>query len=180
MDLKLIKKLLGLISESDVNEVAIEEGDFKIKVTKKAASHSEPQMVPYPMHYQVPQQAGSSQHQVPVQQSSSSPSQTSPDTAAAANQNASDSSEASTENQPAGDTVKSPIVGTFYRSPDPESDPFVQVGDTIAKGETLCIIEAMKIMNEIEAEFSGTVNKILVEDGKPVEFDQPLFIIEKN
>jgi len=178
MDLKLIKKLLGLISESDVNEVAIEEGDFKIKVTKKAASHTEPQMVPYPMHYQVPQQSGSSQQQAPVQHSSSKSLQTSSDTAA--NQNASDSSKGSTEKQPAGDTVKSPIVGTFYRSPDPDSDPFVQVGDTIVEGETLCIIEAMKIMNEIEAEFSGTVNKILVEDGKPVEFDQPLFIIEKN
>jgi len=178
MDLKLIKKLLGLISESDVNEVAIEEGDFKIKVTKKAASQTDSQMVPYPVQYQLPQQMGGGQQQAPVQQTSSSPMQHSPDMAT--NQNTTESTEASKEKQPAGETVKSPIVGTFYRSPDPESDPFVQVGDTINKGETLCIIEAMKIMNEIEAEFSGKVNKILVEDGKPVEFDQPLFIIEKN
>ena len=166
MDLKLIKKLLTLISESDVNEVAIEEGDFKIKVTKKAESQIQP------MHYQLPQQSAPAMQQPQTQPQSNN--------AATADQDASEVEAKTASEEPAGDTVKSPIVGTFYRSPDPESDPFVQVGDTINKGETLCIIEAMKIMNEIEAEFSGTVNKILVDDGKPVEFEQPLFIIEKN
>ncbi|MEX0823210.1 MAG: acetyl-CoA carboxylase biotin carboxyl carrier protein, partial [Balneolaceae bacterium] len=82
--------------------------------------------------------------------------------------------------EPDGEVVKSPIVGTFYESPSPDFDPFVNVGDHIQKGDPLCIVEAMKIMNEIEAEFSGTIQKIIVEDGQPVEFDQPLFIIKKD
>jgi acetyl-CoA carboxylase biotin carboxyl carrier protein len=77
-----------------------------------------------------------------------------------------------------GQEIKSPMVGTFYRAPGPDADPFVKVGDQIAPGQTLCIVEAMKVMNEIESEISGTVIKILVENGQPVEFDQPLFIIE--
>ena len=76
--------------------------------------------------------------------------------------------------------MKAPIVGTFYRSPSPDADAFVKEGDKVTKGQTLCIIEAMKIMNEIEAEFSGTVKQIVVSDGTPVEFDQPLFIIQKD
>ena len=79
-----------------------------------------------------------------------------------------------------GDTVTSPIVGTFYEAPSPDSDPFVKVGDKVSKGDTLCIVEAMKIMNEIEAEFGGTVKQILVNDAQPVEFEQPLFIIKKD
>ncbi len=156
MDLKLIKNLLDLISESDVNEVSIEEGDFKLKVKKQ--SETAPAI-----QYQatMPQQAAAVQH-------APSPAQESKQEAA------------KPEAKPAGDTVKSPIVGTFYEAPSPDSDPFVTVGKRIEKGQTLCIIEAMKIMNEIEAEFSGTVEKILVDNASPVEFDQPLFIIKKD
>lgn len=158
MDLKVIKNLLDLIAESEVNEVSIEEGDFKIKVKKKPDVEQATQM---PMQYQLPAQ----QPQQPQQQAQPQPSQ---------QQQESGSQE---EKQPSGDVVKSPIVGTFYRAPSPDDDSFVHVGDEVEKGQTLCIVEAMKIMNEIESEYSGEVKKILVEDGEPVEYDQPLFII---
>jgi acetyl-CoA carboxylase biotin carboxyl carrier protein len=158
MDLKLIKKLLDLISESEVDEVAIEEGEFKIKIKKNSA-------LPAPaLQYQLPPQ--------PQQQ----PNQPQP---AAATQSAPDKT-ADKPSDADGEVVKSPIVGTFYEAPSPDSDPFVSVGDIVKQGDTLCIIEAMKIMNEIEAEFSGTIQKILVSDASPVEFDQPLFIIKKD
>ena len=165
MDLKEIENLLDLIAESEVNEVSIEEGDFKIKVKKKPdiKESSAPQQMP--MQYQVPaqpQQAPQPQ-QTPQQPQQSSGSET--------------TGESDGDSQPSGDVVKSPIVGTFYRAPSPDDDPFVKVGDTVEKGQTLFIVEAMKIMNEIESDYSGEVKKILVEDGEPVEYDQPLFII---
>ncbi len=160
MDLKQIKKLLDLIAESEVNEVAIEEGDFKIKVKKQG----DVQQVSMPQQFaaQVPGQAAQPQPTQPASQSQS-PEQT--------------AGGETEQKQVEGQQVKSPIVGTFYRSPSPDSDPFVQVGDSVEKGETLCIVEAMKIMNEIESDHSGEIKKILVEDGEPVEYDQPLFII---
>lgn len=151
MDLKLVKKLIDLIAESDVDEVSIEEGEFRISVKKR----SESPQAHLPLHYQLPAQSEQVQN----------PSAASPDPAAGKH---------------GGETVRSPIVGTFYRSPSPDSDPFVEAGDRIEKGAPLCIVEAMKIMNEIEAEFGGTVLKILAEDGQPVEYDQPLFIIKKD
>lgn len=159
MDLKLIKNILDLISESDVNEVSLEEGDFKIKVKKQG----EVQQVSYtqPAAPQPPAQPTSAPSQPQAQQSAAA-------------------EEGSKEDQPDGETVTSPIVGTFYESPSPDSDAFVKVGDKVSKGDTLCIVEAMKIMNEIEAEFGGTVQKILVNDAQPVEFEQPLFIIKKD
>jgi acetyl-CoA carboxylase biotin carboxyl carrier protein len=166
MDLKLVKNILDLISESDVNEVSIEEGDFKIKVKKRSGSgYSEPPV----LHYQMPQQ---SQHAEPnpVAAPASSAVQSKKD----------DTEQGEISKEVDGTTVKSPIVGTFYRSPSPESEPFVEVGDRVETGQTLCIVEAMKIMNEIEAEFSGTIQKILADDAQPVEFDQPLFIIKKD
>jgi len=167
MNLKTVQKILDMIAKSDVNEVSIEEGDFKIKVVKESPAESGIQAPPYPVQYQMP---SNPQQQDPAQGQSPAPA------SGSTKQKETDSKSDETK----GEVVRSPIVGTFYRSPDPESDPFVKVGDKVEKGETLCIIEAMKIMNEIEAEFSGTVNKIIVDDGKPVEFDQPLFIIEKN
>lgn len=158
MDLKLVKNLLDLISETELNEVSIEEGDFKMKVKKQSDA---------------PAQSAPMQFQMPAAQQA--PAQASQPAAASADSSSSEKKEA----QPEGETVQSPIVGTFYGSPSPDSDPFVKVGDTVQKGDTLCIVEAMKIMNEIEAEFSGTVQKILVEDAQPVEFNQPLFIIKK-
>jgi len=167
MDLKVIENLLDLIAESEVNEVSIEEGDFKIKVKKKPDVEQAPaQQVPvqYQMPAQQPQQAqpqAAQQQQGQQQQPASS-----------GEEEASGGGD-----EVSGDVVKSPIVGTFYRAPSPDDDNFVSVGDTVEKGETLCIVEAMKIMNEIESEFSGEVKKILVDNAEPVEYDQPLFII---
>jgi acetyl-CoA carboxylase biotin carboxyl carrier protein len=169
MDLSLVKNLLELIAESEVDEVSIEEGDFKIKVKKTADVEQNAQQ---PIYATLPQQMAAPQApQAPQQPAQAAPQQ--------GQANAGGDASAD-EEQVAGDTVKSPIVGTFYRAPSPDSDPFVKVGDKVEKGETICIVEAMKIMNEIEAEFSGTVRKILVEDAEPVEYDQPLFIIEKG
>jgi len=159
MDLKLVKNLLDLISKSDVNEVSIEEGDFKIKVKKQS------EMPAANLQYSMPAQQQISPQAKPAQQS-------------AAQTETSAKTESSS--QPDGEVVKSPIVGTFYEAPSPDSDAFIKVGDKVSAGDTLCIIEAMKIMNEIDAEFSGTVEKIIVDDGQPVEFDQPLFIIKKS
>ena len=156
MDLKLIKNLLDLISNSDVNEVSIEEGDFKLKVKKQS---------------DLP--AANLQYQMPAQPQASPQPQ-----AQTAHKETNVSAES--ESKPEGEVVKSPIVGTFYEAASPDSDPFVKVGDKVSAGDTLCIIEAMKIMNEIDAEFSGTVEKVIVDDGQPVEFDQPLFIIKKS
>lgn len=160
MDLKVIKNLLDLIAESDVNEVSIEEGDFKIEVKKKP-DVEQPSMQPMPMQYQIPGNQPQPQQQ-PAPQATSEPQQ---------------QETAETQQEHSGQVVKSPIVGTFYRAPSPDDDAFVQVGDSVEKGQTLCIVEAMKIMNEIESEFSGEVKKILVEDAEAVEYDQPLFVI---
>lgn len=162
MDLKLVKKILDLIGESDVDEVSIEEGDFKISVKKHGAAAE----IEYP----------------PAQYSFAPPAQPVPQAAPQAPSSAGAAAQTTTESTsaPAGETVTSPIVGTFYRSPSPDAKPFLEVGDRVEKGETLCIVEAMKIMNEIEAEFSGTLEKIVAEDGQPVEFEQPLFIIKKD
>lgn len=166
MDLKVIENLLELIAESEVNEVSIEEGDFKIKVKKKAdpEKQSAPQQIP--VQYQVPAQQVPQAQPQPAQQQAAQPAQSEQQT---------DTED--TSGEPSGNQVKSPIVGTFYRSPSPEDDVFVKVGDHVEKGQTLCIVEAMKIMNEIESDYSGEVKKILVEDAEPVEYDQPLFII---
>lgn len=169
MDLEVIKNLLDLIAESDVNEVSIEEGDFKIQVKKKPdiEQTSAPQM---PMQYQMPAQP--QQAPQPTQQAAQPQGQ-----APQSGDGSSEEQEQSQQAEAEGDTVKSPIVGTFYRAPSPDDDAFVEVGDQVEKGQTLCIVEAMKIMNEIESEYSGEVKKILVENGEAVEYDQPLFVI---
>lgn len=151
MDLKLVKNIITLISDSDVDEVSIEEGGFKISVKKRSDSAVQT------VQYQMPPQ-----QQVPV---SPSPQP---------------SKGAESVSKPEGVVIKSPIVGTFYEAASPDSDPFVKVGDKVKEGQTLCIVEAMKIMNEIESEFSGTIQEIIAENGSPVEFDQPLFIIKKD
>ena len=146
-----------MISDSDVDEVSIEEGDFKIKVKKTGTVEQ--------ITYTQPAAAPAAPAQPAAPQA---PAQPAP------------AAESASKPTASGETVKSPIVGTYYQAASPDSDPFVKVGDTVQKGQTLCIIEAMKIMNEIEAEFGGTLKEILVTDGTPVEFDQPLFIIEKS
>lgn len=167
MDLQTIENLLSLIAKSEVNEVSIEEGDFKIKV-KKQADIEQPSV---PVQYQMPAQPAPAPAPAPQQAPAAGQQQATQPAAGG------DSDDGSTSEEPAGETVKSPIVGTFYRSPSPDDDVFVKVGDQVEKGQTLCIVEAMKIMNEIESDYSGEVKKILVDDGEPVEYDQPLFII---
>jgi acetyl-CoA carboxylase biotin carboxyl carrier protein len=159
MDLKLIKNIIDLISKSDVNEVSIEEGDFKIKV-KKAADIKDAQVI-----YQTAP--------APTFQPQASPVAATPNTPIA-------TPSAPAKQETKGEAIKSPMVGTFYQKPSPDAPPFVQVGQTISKGDPLCIIEAMKIMNEVVAEQSGTITKILVENAQPVEFDQPLFLIDPS
>jgi acetyl-CoA carboxylase biotin carboxyl carrier protein len=163
MDLKQIKSLLNLISESDVNEVYIEEGDFKIKIKKQSdtiqhVSAAQPQYISQPQTVEVAARPAASI--APA----SSPA---PETPAPTPKSS-------------GATIKSPIVGTYYGAPSPDAKPFIAVGDVVAKGDPLCIIEAMKIMNEINAEVSGKITKILVSNGQPVEYDQPLFEIDPS
>jgi acetyl-CoA carboxylase biotin carboxyl carrier protein len=148
MDLDRIREIIDLITESGVSEIEVEEEGLRIVVRKHAPTVA---AMPAPMEV----------HHV------SPPSNNTPATAAV-------------ETPPAstGTSVRAPIVGTFYRSPTPDSDPFVRIGDSVKPGDILCIIEAMKLMNEIECEVEGTVSEVLVEDANPIEFDQPLFIIE--
>lgn len=159
MNLTEIQDLIKFVSKSGVSEVEIEKKDFKIiiKAEKAKAEQiyvqaSAPQMV----------QAAPA----PV---AAAPQAQAPQPAAPA---ASDESKLI--------TVKSPMIGTFYRSSSPDKDPFVQVGDTIQKGSPVCIIEAMKLFNEIESEISGKIVKVLVDDASPVEYDQPLFLVDPS
>lgn len=152
MDLRKLKKLIDLVEESGIAELEVTEGEEKVRITRvnnNAVTFSQP------IQYAAPQQ------QAP---------QVAPVTPAAA--------AAPVENaQPEGHVVKSPMVGTFYRKASPESSNFVEVGQSINEGETLCIIEAMKLLNEIEADKGGIIKAILVENGQPVEYGEPLFII---
>lgn len=174
MDLDRIRELLQVVAESDVAEVEIEEGGLKLVVRKDAPNVTlQPAMPfmpsfvapPYPM----PEPGAAVPHSAP---SASAPEPQAP--SPPVSNPGLDADIASAKLQ----EVKAPIVGTFYRSPSPDSNPFVEVGDSVAAGQVLCIIEAMKLMNEIEAEHSGTIRKVLVDDAQPVEFDQPLFAIE--
>jgi len=151
MDLRKLKTLIDLVSESNISELEITEADGKVRIVK-----ADPNLVA----------AGPVAYAAPVL----APAAAAPAAAAAA--------PAEAPAAPAGHTVKSPMVGTFYGAASPGAKPFVEVGSTIKEGEPICIIEAMKIMNEIEADKSGTVTKILCANGQPVEFGQPLFIIE--
>lgn len=159
MDLKVIEKLLKLISESELSEVSIEEGDLKVKVKKYAEPAPAPREQVY--YTSAPAPAPAAAPAAPAAAPAAEPAAPAP---AASN----------------GQTIKSPIVGTFYAAPSPNDPNFVKVGDQVKKGDVLCIVEAMKIMNEIESEVSGKIVKVLVSDAQPVEFDQPLFIVEPN
>ena len=161
MDLKLIKSLIDLIAKSEVNEVSIEEGDFKIKI-KKAAEIKEASVI-----YQSPQMAMPQLGMQPVQVSAPAPI-SSPVSLSEPVHNSNHV------------TIKSPMVGTFYRASSPDSPAFVCVGQSVSNGDALCIIEAMKIMNEITSEHSGTIVKVLVDNAQPIEFDQPLYIIDPS
>lgn len=149
MDIRKVKKLIELLEESGIAEIEIKEGEESVRITRNSTTvAAAPAMMPM----------------------------AAPVAPVAAPVAAAESED--TNAIPSGHVVKSPMVGSFYRSPSPGSAEFVQVGQTVSAGETICIIEAMKILNQIEADKSGTIKAILVDNGEPVEYDQPLFVIE--
>jgi len=188
MDLARIRELVQMVAESDVAEVEIEEDDFKLVVRKNAATvmMQAPMMPGYGMNYGQPMYPQAPPPPpVPTYPQHGTHAPASPQAShPPANQQASapDEAPAADEAPAISDddiVVRAPIVGTFYRAPAPDADPFVEVGDAVTPGDVLCIIEAMKLMNEIENEAAGTIKQILVENAEPVEYDQPLFVIEK-
>ncbi len=152
MDIRKIKKLIELLEDSNVSEIEIVEGEESVRIARGGTA---PIAAIQPMHA-APQAAPA-----PV------PAQAAPSSASDA-----------ADDLPPGTVLESPMVGTFYRSSSPDAKPFVEVGQSVSRGDTLCIIEAMKIMNQIEAETSGTVRAVLVDDGQPVEFGEPLIVID--
>jgi acetyl-CoA carboxylase biotin carboxyl carrier protein len=161
MDIRKVKKLIEMLEESNLTELEIVEGEESVRLSRGGG-------------YVMPQQAPQFVMQAPASQPVAAPAApiTAVSVAAAGAEPA-----AVKEEVPEGEMLRSPMVGTFYASPSPEADPFVSLGQKVTEGETLCIIEAMKMFNQIEAEVSGTVVAILAESGQPVEFDQPLFVI---
>lgn len=155
MDLRKLKTLIDLVSESNVSELEITEAEGKVRIVKAS-----PAAQAAPVTYAV----AAAPVAAPVAAASPAPAVEAAAPAAAA--------------EPVGHIVKSPMVGTFYRASAPGAKPFKEVGDTVKEGETICIVEAMKILNEIEADKSGTVTQILVQNGQAVEYGQPLFVIE--
>ncbi len=149
MDLRKLKTLIDLVAESGISELEVTEADGKVRIVKSAPPVVAPIAVSAPVVA------------APTAAASPGPALTPPETPAA----------------PAGHVVKSPMVGTFYRSPSPGAKPFVEVGQVVKAGDALCLIEAMKLMNEIEADIAGEIKQILVENGQAVEFGQPLFVI---
>jgi len=155
MDLRKLKKLIDLVQESGIGEIEITEGEEKVRICRQAPGVA-PMMMAAPGMQPMQYAAGAG---MPAAAPAAAPAPAAPP-------------------EPKGHQLKSPMVGTFYRAPSPGAPPFVEVGQQVTKGQTLCIIEAMKLLNEIESDASGTVKAILVENGQPVEYGQPLFTIE--
>src|SRR5512141_794380 len=155
MDLRKLKKLIDLVQESGIGEIEITEGEEKVRISRQVNAppvFMTPAMSPMAMPGQQMPMTGPSAMPAPVS--------------------------AAAPEEPKGHTLKSPMVGTFYRAPSPGAPAFAEVGQSATKGQTLCIIEAMKLLNEIESDATGTIKAILVENGQPVEYGQPLFLIE--
>ncbi len=158
MDIKQIQELIKLVNKSNIGELSIEQDDFKITIKQK--EESAPVFATTPPVTQVIAPAPQPTTPQPQQPAAEAPKQ---------------------ETAPKADNsipIKSPMIGTFYRQSGPDKPPFVSVGDEVEKGQVVCIIEAMKLFNEIESEVSGKIVKVLVDDASPVEFDQPLFLVE--
>ncbi len=156
MEIKKIKQLIDLLDDTDITEFELSEGDDSVKICKSTANT----VVAAPIAVSPAVEAAA-----PVAPVAPAPSSL----------NIANESDATPT---LGRTIKSPMVGTFYSAPSPDSDPFVSVGQHIKKGDSVCIVEAMKMFNKIEADIEGTIKQVLINDGDPVEFDQPLFEIE--
>ena len=157
MDIRKVKKLIELLEESQISEIEIHEGEESVRISRGTANNAMQQ-------YIIPQQPQFHSANGPIPSHSSTIS-----------------SKSTTEDNDDfidGHTVNAPMVGTFYKSPAPGEKSFVEVGDTVAIGDVLCIVEAMKMMNQIEADAAGKIKSILIENGQPVEYGQPLFVIE--
>ena len=152
MDIRKIKKLIELLEESDLTEIEIVEGEESVRLTRASSSAQLVHTVPAPVAQLAPAVGAMPESNIPA---SLNEEETIPD----------------------GELVRAPMVGTFYAASGPEAQPFVSLGEQIGVGDTLCIIEAMKMFNQIESDIAGTVVAVLVETGQPVEFDQPLFVI---
>jgi acetyl-CoA carboxylase biotin carboxyl carrier protein len=159
MDFKQIQELIKLVNDSNIGEVSVEQKDFKITIKQKEEQITQVVAASMPAYQQLPQQMA-------------------PAALPAASQGGGSAPQAA----PAGNTItiKSPMIGTFYRRPSPDKPNFVEVGDEVSVGKVVCIIEAMKLFNEIESEVKGRIVKILVEDASPVEYDQPLYLVEPS
>lgn len=165
MELKQIQDLIKFVAKSGVEEVEMEKGNFKITIrTKTKTDHEGSQQIFYAQPQGMVQQ--------PVMQAAPTASDTAAASAPQANAPMADDAQGS------GEEIKAPMIGTFYRASGPDKEPFVKVGDRVEPGQVVCVIEAMKLFNEIESEVSGTVTKVLVDDSTPVEYDQPLFSVE--
>src|SRR5580698_863227 len=154
MDLRKLKTLIDLVSESGISELEVTEGEGKVRIVKNAPPVYVQPSASYAPQYAAPAPLPGAAPEAPA---------AAPATPAAV--------------APQGHVVTSPMVGTFYRAPSPGAEPFVQVGDTVKEGQTICIIEAMKLLNEIESDKSGVVKEILVDNGQAVEYGQPLFVV---
>ena len=153
MDIRKVKKLIELVEESDIAEIEIHEGEESVRISRASA-------LPPTLTYALPPGTGA-----PPPASSAVPAET-------------EASKHAPAREPSGHRITSPMVGTFYQAASPGSKPFVEVGQRVNIGDTLCIIEAMKILNQIESDKAGVIKKILVENGQPVEYNEPLFIVE--
>jgi acetyl-CoA carboxylase biotin carboxyl carrier protein len=159
MDFKQIQELIRLVNESNIGEVSVEQKDFKITIRQKEEQITQVVSASMPQMMQMPQMQ---QQPAALPQASGSSAQT--ETPAPSNTV----------------TIKSPMIGTFYRRPSPDKPNFIEIGDEVSPGKVVCIIEAMKLFNEIESEVKGKIVKMLVEDASPVEYDQPLFLVEPS
>jgi acetyl-CoA carboxylase biotin carboxyl carrier protein len=161
MDIRKIKKLIELLEESSLTEIEIVEGEESVHLSRASAANAVPAQISVPANVQAAAWTAPGAAGQPVAPASAG----------------GEAEAAEEEAIPEGELVRAPMVGTYYAAPSPDTEPFVSLGQRITEGETLCIIEAMKMFNQIEAETSGTVVAILVENGQPVEFDQPLFVV---
>ena len=171
MEFKQIQELIKSINKSNISELSIQDGDFQITIKQGMEANPEMMQQQMQMHMMMPMHQMSMPAMQPQQLPMGQPAQAIPAPPTPASP--ADAGGAGKANQ-----IKSPMIGTFYRSSSPDKPPFVNVGDEVKKGQVLCIIEAMKLFNEIESEVSGRIVKVLADDASPVEYDQPLFLVE--